>query len=317
MRRSLIVLLLLLFSSRIFAADPSGKDTVKIGVYITSLYDLKFNEESYNVEFWLWFHYKNDSLHPMESTEMMNAKECEASFKDTELKEGIYWATEKYRAEIKNPWVLKNFPFDRQCLKIELEEADLDTSGMVYIADKKNSTYDSAIDVSGWKIVDFNINSTNKTYNTTYGDPELTGGSSTYPRIEISFIIEREGWGLFIKLFTGVYMALLISLLVFFIDPIDLDPRFGLSVGGVFAAIGNKYIVDSILPETITFTLVDIIHDLAFVYILLSIVLSVISLFVYKRGKEKQSRIIDLSSFFFLLVTFIILNIYFIYNAIN
>lgn len=294
---------------------PALKDTVKVGIYITSIYDLKLGDESFGVDFWMWVHYKNDSLVPLETTEFVNAKEYTYTLPYLEKKGNINWASQKCKALVKNPWNIENFPFDRQKISIELEESDNDTSAMVYIADIKNSTYDKNININGWKIIDFKIEAVTHTYQTTYGDPELTGESS-YPEAVITLILERDSLGLFIKLFTGVYVAFLISLMVFFIDPVDIDPRFGLSVGGIFAAVGNKYIVDSILPESIKFTLVDIIHDLTFAYILITIVLSIYSLYKFKKGKEKLSKRIDYYSFFSLLITFIILNAYFIIRAV-
>jgi hypothetical protein len=44
---------------------------------------------------------------------------------------------------------------------------------------------------------------------------------------------------------------------VFISHPDGIDSRFGLSVGSLFAVIGNKYIIDSSLPESTSFTLVD------------------------------------------------------------
>jgi hypothetical protein len=64
----------------------------------------------------------------------------------------------------------------------------------------------------------------------------------------------------------------------FFIHADSIESRFGLSVGSLFAAVGNKYIIDSILPETSTFTLVDSLHALTFIGILVTIILSVYSL---------------------------------------
>lgn len=59
-----------------------------------------------------------------------------------------------------------------------------------------------------------------------------------------------------------MYIAFLISVISFTIQVQELEPRFGLPVGGLFATVGNKYIIDSILPETSAFTLVDTLHTL-------------------------------------------------------
>jgi len=211
---------------------------------------------------------------------------------------------------------LEDFPFDEQTLKLEIEEAIYDTSTMIYMADRENSKYDANnIALNGWRITHFEITPQVKTYETTYGDPELKGESS-YPAIKILVTIKRIGNGLFFKLFTGVYVAFLITMMVFFIDPTDVDPRFGLSVGGLFAAVGNKYIVDSNLPETTSFTLVDKIHSLTFCYILASIVLSVVSLHFYKKDNPRLSKKIDLWAFSTFGASYVLINTWLIIVAI-
>ena len=59
-----------------------------------------------------------------------------------------------------------------------------------------------------------------------------------------------------------MYLAFLIAYTCFHIHTDSIDSRFGLSVGSLFAVIGNKYIVDSSLPDSTSFTLVDTLHGL-------------------------------------------------------
>jgi amino acid transporter len=87
---------------------------------------------------------------------------------------------------------------------------------------------------------------------------------------------------------------------VFWIKPINTDPRFGLCVGGLFAAIGNKYIVESIVPSTNEVTLLDDLHNITFVSIFIIIIISVISLNIYERDSARSMKIskrIDVISF--------------------
>ncbi len=311
-------ILFLIFIFTGLNATAKEKDTVKVGVYINSIYDIKLNEESFSVDFWMWFHCKNDSINSLTAIEFVNAKEFSYMLPFYEKVGNINWSAQKCKAVVKNAYNLENFPFDKQYLKIELEESVFDTTNLVFIADKIGSKYDASLSKSlnGWKISDFSIEAIAHTYNTTYGNPILPG-SSSFAEAVVTFVIERESTGLFIKLFTGVYVAFLISLLVFFIKPTDVDPRFGLAVGGIFAAVGNKYIVDSLLPETIKFTLVDIIHNLTFGYILITIIISIISLNLMNRNKPRASKLLDRISFFAVLVSFALINIYFIHRAIQ
>jgi hypothetical protein len=122
------------------------------------------------------------------------------------------------------------------------------------------------------------------------------------------------------KLITGILVAFLISCCVFWIKPINTDPRFGLCVGGLFAAIGNKYIVESIVPSTNEVTLLDNLHNITFVAIFIIIILSVISLHLYEKETErgiKLSKRLDVISFFTIVSFYLILFYAFINQTIH
>lgn len=283
-------------------------DTVKMGVFLNDIYDINLSEQSFSAQFWVWFNYRNPELKPLETLEITNAKSLENSLDFTEQKEGIVWAGRKVDAVIKKDWDIRRFPFDEQVMRIELEESGQDIGVLVYEADRSNTKLDTSLTLSNWTIERFELSAGAKKYDTTYGDPTLSEGSE-YARATLSIFIRRQSWGLFFSLFTGLYVAFFISSLVFFIDPIEVDPRFGLSVGGLFAAVGNKYIVDSILPQSTTFTLVDKLHILTYIFLLLNIVLSVISLRIWKSGKEITSARFDRRAYFAIVASYLVINV--------
>lgn len=289
-------------------------DTVRIGAFINDIYDINLGEKSFSAQFWVWFNYKKHELNPLESLEIPNAKSVENSLSFVEDKGGIIWASKKVNAVLKKDWDVRKFPFDEQQMNIELEESNLDASQMIYIADTANTRFDTTLHVSNWTIERFEMTTKTKKYDTNYGDPTLSADSE-YPHASINIYIKRNSWGLFFSLFTGLYVAFFISSLVFFIDPIDVDPRFGLSVGALFAAVGNKYIVDSILPQSTAFTLVDKLHILTYILLLLCIVLSVISLRMWKNGHVERSRRFDRRAYFFIMPMYLLINVWLIYRA--
>ncbi|MEM1327671.1 MAG: hypothetical protein AAGI23_17040 [Bacteroidota bacterium] len=302
---------LLFFSCFTLSAQP---DTVRIGMFVNDLFDLNLSERSFHADFWLWANYTDSTLVPLESIELPNAKEYAADLTYVEQKEDLFWASKKVQAAFKKDWNITNFPFDVQVLKIEIEESDMDVNDLVYVADTENTQYYDQISISNWDIERFGIETSAIEYPTTYGDPSLSG-SSTYARTIAFFVIKRKSLGLFFTLFTGVYVAFFISVLVFFIDPIFVDPRFGLSVGGLFAAVGNKYIVDSILPQSTAFTLADKIHVMTYFFLLVCIIISVISLRLWKNGKEQKSKRLDRISFWLVTSLYVVLNIIFIWQV--
>jgi hypothetical protein len=309
-----IFLLFLLFILFIQSYAQTKKDKLLVGVYVTSLYDMSLTNNSFSVDFWLWFNHKNDSLKPLETVEIVNAKKTENVLPSTETKNGIVWATHKCRAEVKKQWNIEHFPFDRQILEIVAEEGVKDINYLTYEADKENSKIDKNVVLEGWKISKFDIKAGKSEYQTTYGDPVLKG-KSTYSNVTIQIVLDRVGTGLFFKMFVGVYIAFLIGLLVFWINPEEFDSRIGLSVGSLFAAVGNKYIVDSVLPETVVFTLVDKVHLITFFFIFISLLVSVYTSYLHKQEKHVLSKKVDLWGFYLTTGVYLLINIWLIYDA--
>lgn len=289
--------------SIVASVETPGKDTVKIGVFVTSIYSLGFAENNFGMDFWIWYVYNDSTINPLETTELVNAESRSLDFATTEWKGNKIWSVHKCSAMIKKNWDIGRFPLDGQTLDVLLEETDMDTSELVYIADTANSRIDESVDLSGWNISDFKLHASAYTYNTTYGDPTLKGKSS-YARLSISTKIDRESKKIFLKLFLGLYVAFLISLSVFFLDGAEIGARTSLAVGALFASVGNKYIVDSSLPDHSSFTIVDKIHDATFALILLSIVFSIIANRIDKKWDEKRTKRFDQACFVFLLIAY-------------
>lgn len=292
-------------------------DTVKIGAYLFSLYDMDFPGNKLNVDFYLWYNTKKDSMSLLENLEIINSTEINKSYEMNEKRGDIYFHSVRISTQIKEQWEVNNFPFDKQLIEIKIEDFDKDNTKMVFVADTAASKIDKDVHLDGWKIKDFDIKIDDHTYETNYGDPDIPLDEySSFSRATLQFTLEREGKGLFFKLFIGLFISVLISLLTFFVNPLDLDPRFGLSVGAIFAAIASQYVITSTLPQNESLTLVDILHDVSFIFIFLCILVSTISLHYMKAGKELFSRKLDRYSFFIFAILYLVLIFYFVGKAI-
>jgi hypothetical protein len=137
----------------------------------------------------------------------------------------------------------------------------------------------------------------------------LPDGESEFSRVQAEIELVHKGTGLFWKLFTGVYVAFVIAILGFRLSHDVQDSRFGLAVGALFAAVGNKYIVDALLPDTTVFTLVDRIHAVTFGAILLTILLSVITIHYHRTGRIRLATRIDNISLLLLTVGYAVYNL--------
>jgi hypothetical protein len=294
------------------------QDTCKVGMYINSMYDFKLEDKSFVSDFWVWLIYRNDSLQFDNAIDVPNNKSVEFSHMAHEKKSGLNWLTQKCKAQVMYDWDVSRFPFDKQVLRIEIESSEYDASRMVFVADTINSHIDSSFNSKEWHIESFAVKDDVHTYKTTYGDPELSGQSS-YPRVTaVISIVRNNSWRMLAKMLTGAYVAFLISCLVFFVSSENQDSRFGLCVGGLFAAIGNKYIVESIVPSTTTNTLMDNVHNLTFTFILLIVGFIIISLRLFESGNERKHKMslrLDKWAFFCILAVYITINVFLVYDA--
>ena len=315
MKNRTLLFVLFLFYANLTIAQ---KDTCKLGLYLNSVYDFNLEDKSFMADFWLWMNYKNDSLNFSDAVEMPDSKSADFSHFSVEKKGGINWATQKCKAQIMHQWDVSKFPFDEQRLLIQMEDAKYDASQVIYIADTANSKIDCSFNSKEWSIKSFKITAGERTYKTTYGNPELSG-SSSYPRVTAELVIQRNNsWLMLAKMLTGAYVAFLISCLVFFVSSENQDSRFGLCVGGLFAAIGNKYIVETVIPGSTSNTLMDNVHNLTFTFILLIVGIIIYSLNLFESGdeeKKKRSLRIDKKAFFSVITIFILINAFLIWRS--
>ncbi|MEO0228066.1 MAG: hypothetical protein ABIL70_08480, partial [candidate division WOR-3 bacterium] len=111
-----------------------------------------------------------------------------------------------------------------------------------------------------------------------------------------------------------VFIAALVALIALFIKPTDLDPRFGLGAGALFAAVASQVVIASLLPDTNIMTLTDKLHIISIFFIFLSIAESIVSLKLFTSGKEDTSRRLDRICFYIFLVVYAILNLLIIFS---
>jgi hypothetical protein len=218
---------------------------------------------------------------------------------------------------MKDSWKIGNFPFDRQSLRLALENSQYDSKELIFVADTLGKHFDPRFTLRGWNIDSFTISTTIKMYETNFGDETVPKPHTEYSSYRVKIGLQRDATDLFWKMFLGMYVAFLISYICFYIHADNIDSRFGLSVGSLFAAIGNKYIIDSSLPESTSFTLVDLLHGITLFFICLIVGASVYSLRLVKKNKLKEANRFDFITAQVLLVIYIGLNIYLITKAMK
>lgn len=305
---------LLLYVSFCKAQSPKP-DTVRVGIYITSIHDIDFKQKEYYVSFWLWLKYKNRDFDFLQNLEVPLSKNVTRSFATVDSSGNEFYLLMKLQCQMKDSWRIEDFPFDSQKLRLSIENSQFDSHSLVFIADTLGKHYDPRFTLSGWNIDSCAISVGTKIYETAFGDPSYAKPHSEYSSFRVRLSITRNASGLFWKMFIGMYIAFLIAYVCFYIHADGIDSRFGLSVGALFAVIGNKYIIDSSLPESTSFTLVDTLHGITLFFIFIIITANAYSLKLVKSNQLKQANKFDMITAQVLLGLYLILNFYFISKA--
>lgn len=307
--------LLLSLHSVVAFAQKAKPDTVKTGIYVTSIHDINFKDREYTVDFWLWLKYKNKDFDFVNNLEIPQAKSVSKSFSTVDSSGNRMYLLMKIQCVMKDSWAINNFPFDKQALRLSIENSQFDKDALVFLPDTSGKQYDPRFTLRGWNIDSLTLKSGIKQYETAFGDESIRHTHTEYSNFRVKINISRDAFGLFLKMFLGMYVAFFIALMCFFIHADSIDSRFGLSVGSLFAVIGNKYIIDGSLPDSSSFTLVDMLHGLTLIFILIVIICTSISLQLIKKGKDVQADRLDRRFAFILLAAYVLLNLFLIVRA--
>jgi hypothetical protein len=310
------LLLSILFVCSFATTSIAQPDTVSVGTYVISVHDINFRDKEYTMRFWLWFVYDNPDFDFSTQLDIPNAKSIEPPEIIMDSLEGKAWAIMKMKSTMKESWNVRDFPFDKQHLKVQIENTLFDNNSLVFKPDIKGSRFDNKEAIDGWDIVNFRVTESTNDYETGFGDPNPERNLQYFSSFLIEMDIQRDAWGLFMKIFIGMYIAFLISIISFTPHPSEFEPRFGLPVGGLFATVGNKYIIDSILPESSSFTLVDTLHTLTFLAIFSTLVVSAISLNQFDKGNKEACEKVNSVGAKIVISSYIVANLIFIGLAI-
>jgi hypothetical protein len=298
-------------------AQEDKIDTVHVGIYITSIHDIDFKQKEFTATFWLWLKYKNAKLDFTNNLEVPNAKTVEKTFSTIDTSGGRIFQQMKLQCVLKDSWKISNFPFDEQKLRISIENSQFDALNMVFVADTLGEHFDKRFTLRGWNIDSCIITAGKRVYQTAFGNEAAVKQETEYSAFRVRLSVTREAGGLFWKMFIGMYLAFLISYICFYIHSDSMDSRFGLSVGSLFAVVGNKYIIDSALPDSASFTLVDTLHGITLMFILLVIAANAYSLRLIKQNKIQQSIRFDNVTAFVVFIIYAALNAWFIWRAVK
>lgn len=266
--------------SQSLPSKASKADRCLMGVYPVHLYDFDLAKNTFKVSFYAWWRTSNKSYAPEKSVEIVNATEYYSKFGTRGQNGDEFFTYVHYYATILHPWNMRYFPFDRQFLEVRLEDF-ADINAVVLTPDRDQSFIHPELRLDGWDVIGMQLKDSVTRYLTNFGDKSTEKG--LYSRITFQIEIKRQGWRTYFNNFIGFFVAMFLSLMIYFVHPNDLSSRANLSLGGIVTSVGNKYVIDQRLPITAEFTLADTIQIATF----LMISVTILNFIVLKRFEER------------------------------
>jgi len=273
---------------------------VKVWTWLLKIQNVNYPNDELTVDMFITFSFDpkfKDTINPMKHFEVVEAKSVTVCEQDEKARpeKGDYHQSFRCIAVIGHHWDIRSFPFDRHKIHISIEDS-IDKAGtLVYVADPDGGR--EAIAIRDREIVDYSVSVAEHTW----------GWGDAFSTCQINFTLKpQHAWGMFQKLFLAVFIAIAVALLSFFVAADDINSRSSLLIGGLFAAIANQYVLSNSLPVAGTVTLVDTIHELAYLLIILSLGLSLLSYRCAKKDRDALSQRIDRWGFRVLLAGYVV-----------
>jgi hypothetical protein len=280
---------------------------VTVGLYLERITEVAIRESRFRALVDVWFAWQGEPYDPTGHLVIVDG--TIASLKTLEeADEGDrHYRLYQMEVEIAKTFHIHNFPLDRHLLVFAFEDGSGHREELLFEPDLANSAISSRAAVHGYRLGNLTALEKPHSYKTTQGRPGLAPGTrSTFSQARFGLMIARDSWGPFVKMFHALFVAVAIALLPCFIRPTDLDPRFGLGVGALFAAVANSYLVGALVPDTGEFSLADLVNLLGIVTILITLVESTVSLHLFDHcGQQELSLSLDRTSFIVVSVGFV------------
>lgn len=285
----LVAFLLFLLPSlaRADAVPDAPPRTVVVGTYVNQIYGVDVKGSQFSIDFYVWFRWEGDDLKPLDSFEVAGGRIVSKTGVQRKKLGAQNYASARVVATITKFWDLKRFPLDGHTLTLDLEDAEHDTRAVLYESDRDNVGTSPELEIPGWVLLRSGASVERHVYRTNYGDTSIpTHAESQYARYRFSIEVARPGYGRFLKVFFGLFIAVVVSWCAFWVLPRDSGPRVTLGVGATFAASAVTVTINYSLPDTNAVTLADKLIMLTLGMIVLSVAQTIVALALFAARRE-------------------------------
>ncbi|MBK5962963.1 hypothetical protein CCR95_02360 [Thiocystis minor] len=278
--------------SGVAAAEPeAGPEVVTIGAYLNDVQAIDFKNHNYMVDFYLWFRWKNPEIDPSSTLEFVNHSESwgtiiTKAYENPEiLPDGQRYQIMHIEGRMSHKFNLRHYPFDRQGITIEMEDAVMDVSGLTFKVERVSAN--PALRLPGFDYEAPTMQVHDYRYPTNFGDTRVAN-SDAYSRVRIDLRISRPTVNAIVKNVLPMLLATICASFVFLLHPSLVDTRFQIAIFSIFTIVALQITQGDDLPTIEYLTLLDILYLLSYLYCI-----AIIGLLVYATKLSRSETRMD------------------------
>jgi len=281
-------------------AETAGPRQVIVGAYINDIQELDTERGSFTIDFYMWFRWKDPTVDPTDSIEVMNSNAMENTtssptggvsgrpFTDepVTMPDGSKYQGFRYQGAFSKNMNLHRFPFDIQNLNVVLEDLNQDNRELEFVAESTTVSINDKMTIPGFEIGKPTLAVIAHQYPTNFGD--LTAPATpSYSRIVLSVPVVRDALPYLVKIMLPIVIVILITSLIYLIPPRLDEARTGMGVTAMLTMVALQWSTDADLPSVRYLMMVDVIYIVSMAYILFAMGYSV---FASRRSTQDSAE---------------------------
>lgn len=260
------------------ATSPKPKpEEVIVGAYINDIQQLDFKTNNYVIDLYVWFRWTNPDINPSKSMEFMNRYASDDNRRDElidtpeEMPDGSRYSIIRYQGLFATKFPLEAYPFDKQTLRVVMEDILAGTAEQIFVADGKRPVIiDPVITLPGFKVGKPTMQITTNTYPTNFGDLAV-GTADPYSRVTISLPVTRPAVAMSLKTFVPILLIVVCASLVYFVRPRYVEGRIGLGITALLTLVALQLTATAPLPDVDYLMMLDKVFLLAYLFIIVAL----------------------------------------------
>lgn len=264
------------------ARASEGPTQVTVGFFLTSLSGVSPADGSFRFTAYVWFLDPGGAFDPLSQAQFLSRDYDIRQDAREVMEDGAVYTLLRVDATVDHRYDLRNFPFDRQSLRIPLE-TPLTADRLVLAPDRDGATAAEILSLNEWDVTSLSLHEAEITYPTAFGKAESKPFSRLYFQIEL----ERKRSPLVLEKFIGYMMSLLIIALVYLVPNDMLAVRVGMITSAILTAVGNRYGLDAQIGAEANLGLIDQLSLIVFAAVFSALA---VSLTCYRLQLERTAE---------------------------